>query len=103
MDWCAAAHELSLFTDQPTKRRRVPVRLPTCVVLDIEGTIAPIEFVTQTLFPYAKVNARSFLESTYDSPETQEAIKMLTHQADQVCRSLLSTLCILTCGLPVLG
>lgn len=60
------------------------LRLPTCVVLDIEGTVAPITFVTQTLFPYAKAHVRSFLESTYDSYETQEAIKMLAQQAGQV-------------------
>lgn len=70
--------------EQPIKRRRMALRSPTCVVLDIEGTIAPITFVTQTLFPYAKTHVRSFLESTYESCATQEAIKLLAQQASQV-------------------
>ena len=33
-------------------------RLPTAVVLDIEGTIASISFVTDVLFPYARQRLR---------------------------------------------
>ena len=33
-------------------------RLPTAVVLDIEGTIAAISFVTDVLFPYARQRLR---------------------------------------------
>lgn len=70
---------------------RVAPRLPTCVVLDIEGTVAPITFVKQILFPYAKSHVRSFLESTYDSPETKEVIQKLAEQAEKVC---LGSLCM---------
>ena len=33
---------------------RYGTKLPTCVVLDIEGTVAPISFVADVMFPYAK-------------------------------------------------
>lgn len=77
----------------PTKRRRVTSRIPKCVVLDIEGTVTPITFVTDTLFPYVKSHVRSFLEATFDSAETQEAIKMLASQADQVCMKIMELTC----------
>lgn len=37
------------------------------------------------LFPYAKAHARSFLESTYDSPATAADIALLRTQAQEVC------------------
>lgn len=65
-----------------------PVRKqPSAIVLDIEGTVAPIDFVTQTLFPYAKAHVQEYLESTFDSAETQSAIHALRLQARAV-RSL---------------
>eukprot|EP00892_Ulva_mutabilis_P005540 jgi/Ulvmu1/3358/UM156_0015.1 len=73
----------AISTDRPCKRLRTASQLPSCVVLDIEGTLVPITFVSEILFPYAKAHARSFLETTYDCPETQEAINMLTEQATQ--------------------
>ena len=36
-------------------------RLPTAVVLDIEGTIASISYVTEVLFPYARARLRCVL------------------------------------------
>lgn len=56
-------------------------RLPTAVVLDIEGTIAAISFVTDVLFPYARQRLRSHLEATYDSEETQADLQLLRQQA----------------------
>src|SRR5262249_31988304 len=32
------------------------------ILLDVEGTTTPIEFVTETLFPYARTHLRAFLE-----------------------------------------
>ena len=52
-------------------------QLPAAVVLDIEGTVAPISFVTQTLFPYARSRVAVHLSATYDTPETQEDIDLL--------------------------
>jgi enolase-phosphatase E1 len=36
---------------------------PQVILLDIEGTTTPIDFVFQTLFPYARQHARDFLEA----------------------------------------
>lgn len=38
-------------------------RLPTAVVLDIEGTIAAISYVTDVLFPYARQRLRWGLDA----------------------------------------
>ena len=46
-------------------------------MLDIEGTVAPISFVTQTLFPYARSRTSAHLSATYDTPETQEDLDLL--------------------------
>lgn len=54
-----------------------------CVVLDIEGTTTPISFVTDVLFPYARDNVGRHLEATYDSPETQDDIKLLRAQVEE--------------------
>ncbi|GLC57171.1 hypothetical protein PLESTB_001194900 [Pleodorina starrii] len=55
--------------------------LPTCVVLDIEGTVAPISFVADVMFPYAKRHCRAFLDSAFDSPEMQADIQLIREQA----------------------
>ncbi|PSC73334.1 putative bifunctional methylthioribulose-1-phosphate dehydratase enolase-phosphatase E1 [Micractinium conductrix] len=57
-------------------------RLPTAVVLDIEGTIASISYVTDVLFPYARERLRSHLQATYDSADTQEDLALLRQQAE---------------------
>ncbi|KAF7836713.1 putative bifunctional methylthioribulose-1-phosphate dehydratase/enolase-phosphatase E1 1 [Senna tora] len=53
---------------------------PRCVVLDIEGTTTPISFVTDVLFPYARDNVGRHLSATFDTPETQNDIKLLRSQ-----------------------
>lgn len=50
---------------------------PSAIVLDIEGTIAPISFVTEKLFPYARAHLGDYLQSTFDTPETQADIALL--------------------------
>ncbi len=57
------------------KQRRTPK--PLAIVLDIEGTVAPISYVADTLFPYAAQHLESHLQSTYDTPPTQRAIEAL--------------------------
>lgn len=55
------------------------------VVLDIEGTTAPITFVTQTLFPYAAARMETFLglhdATTYASATVQAHLAALRTQA----------------------
>ncbi|KAK9688892.1 hypothetical protein RND81_09G019200 [Saponaria officinalis] len=54
-----------------------------CIVLDIEGTTTPISFVTDILFPYARDNVGRHLSSTYETPETQDDIKLLRAQVQE--------------------
>ena len=42
---------------------------PQAILLDIEGTTTPIDFVTQTLFPYARAQLATFLASHRNTPE----------------------------------
>ncbi|KAK9825411.1 hypothetical protein WJX81_002858 [Elliptochloris bilobata] len=54
---------------------------PTAIVLDIEGTVAPISFVVETLFPYARARLASHLADTYSAPDTQAAIALFRQLA----------------------
>ncbi|CAO3672615.1 unnamed protein product [Rhizopus microsporus] len=53
------------------------------VVLDIEGTITPITFVHETLFPYVTSGLKAFLDCVWDSPELKDQIELLRKQAKQ--------------------
>lgn len=68
---------------RPLKRPRSggSASLPSHVVLDIEGTVAPISFVADILFPYAQARLKSHLEENFDSAETQSDLDLLRHQA----------------------
>ena len=52
------------------------------ILLDIEGTTTPIEFVYQTLFPYAGRKLESFLREHAQNPEIQSLIQGLRAQHD---------------------
>lgn len=47
------------------------------IVLDIEGTITPISFVKDKLFPYVTENIESYMNTKYDEKETQADIEAL--------------------------
>ena len=47
------------------------------VLLDIEGTTTPIDFVYKTLFPYARRNVESFLAERFAEPEMREIVRDL--------------------------
>jgi enolase-phosphatase E1 len=55
------------------------------ILLDVEGTTTPIEFVYQTLFPYADRKLESFLREHAQDPEIQALIGDLRaqHKADE--------------------
>ena len=55
-------------------------RQPKAIVLDIEGTVAPISFVTETLFPYAHARVTQHLTQTFESEETQSDLNLLRQQ-----------------------
>lgn len=51
-----------------------------CLLLTVEGTVTPMSFVTDILFPYAHDNVRKHLAMTYDTEETQHDIDLLRSQ-----------------------
>ena len=55
------------------------------IVLDIEGTTTPVEFVYKTLFPYANRKLKSFLREHIREPEVESLIQQLysQHQDDE--------------------
>lgn len=55
------------------------------VLLDIEGTITPISFVHDILFPFARAHVREFLIQHSTAPEVQEDIAALfrEHSLDE--------------------
>ena len=54
------------------------------VLLDIEGTTTPIEFVHKTLFSYARERVRGFLQASAEDPAVNAALDGLRdeHRAD---------------------
>jgi len=46
------------------------------ILLDIEGTTTPVDFVYKTLFPYASRKVESFLRERVQDPEIQSLIKI---------------------------
>ena len=50
------------------------------ILLDIEGTTTPVDFVTKTLFPYASRKLVAFLHEHFHEPEIQSLVKDLHAQ-----------------------
>jgi enolase-phosphatase E1 len=50
------------------------------ILLDVEGTTAPINFVYQILFPYARKHVRNFLAAHFSSEEVQSDIARLREE-----------------------
>jgi enolase-phosphatase E1 len=67
-----------------------PISKPIAVLLlDIEGTTTPIDFVFQVLFPYARARVKDFLEAHMSLPSVQSDIAGLIEQnADDARRGL---------------
>lgn len=53
---------------------RLPELAIRAIVTDIEGTTSSIDFVHQTLFPYAKKHLRAYLKAHADRTEIQQLI-----------------------------
>lgn len=51
---------------------------PRAVLLDIEGTVAPISFVYEKLFPYARIHGPSFIRQFWKSGPMETAREQLT-------------------------
>ena len=52
----------------------------TAVLLDIEGTTTPIDFVYKVLFPYARAHVKDYLEAHLKSKELQPDIASLLEE-----------------------
>ena len=52
------------------------------ILLDIEGTVTPISFVHDVLFPYARAHVESFLVSHSNQPEVQTDIRKLREEQE---------------------
>ena len=64
------------------------------ILLDIEGTTCPVDFVAKTLFPYAQVHLSQTLEKEKDEPRIttiiQEAIDEWHQDSDPTCQQMLA-------------
>jgi methionine salvage enolase-phosphatase E1 len=67
-------------------------KTPGFVVLDIEGTVTPIDFATKTLFPHARMHTAAFLKEAFDNKASQSIFHELRLQAEKV-RHCLCELC----------
>jgi enolase-phosphatase E1 len=57
---------------------------PKVVLLDIEGTTTPIDFVTQVLFPFARERMGSLLAVQWSDPAIREDVAQLRGEASGV-------------------
>lgn len=53
------------------------------ILLDIEGTVSPLAFVHDVMFPYARKNVAAFLAAHFDDAATQRALDQMAHDAGQ--------------------
>ena len=65
-------------SERPTKRHKgASSEAPQAVVLDIEGTVAPISFVYEVMFPYAKKQLTAYLQNHWESHELEAELQQL--------------------------
>ncbi|MCB1124054.1 MAG: acireductone synthase [Verrucomicrobiae bacterium] len=57
------------------------------ILLDIEGTTTPIDFVYQTLFPFARERMESFVEVNFSTTEMAKAVDQLKEDYDHETES----------------
>ena len=70
------------------KRRKLTIpATPAAVVLDIEGTLAPLTLTKDVLFPYARAHLESHLSATWSTVETQTDVDKLAKEVR--CTALL--------------
>ena len=60
------------------------------ILLDIEGTTTPVSFVYEVLFPYARANAKRFLECHLSLPEVSEDVLRLRNEHTEDVRNELN-------------
>lgn len=69
--------------EQPSKKHKGQAQdAPQVVVLDIEGTVVPISFVYDVMFPYAQKKLQSYLEKNWDTAEMRSEVQQLQAEAE---------------------
>jgi enolase-phosphatase E1 len=51
------------------------------ILLDIEGTVSPLAYVHEVMFPFARANVRTFLEEHWLRPDVRAALKQMAADA----------------------
>lgn len=59
------------------------VRLPACIVLDIEGTTTSLRFIKDVLFPYIKSRLAKYLRERWHSEEVIATLARLIRQEER--------------------
>ena len=79
LSWCSLPQQaMTVPADgHAPKRRKLAAKASKMVVLDIEGTLAPLTLTKDLLFPYARAHLDQHLRTTYHSRETQADIQQL--------------------------
>ena len=62
------------------------VRLPACIVLDIEGTTTSLRFIKDVLFPYIKRTLAKYLRERWQSDEVIATMARLIRQEERDIR-----------------
>jgi enolase-phosphatase E1 len=57
----------------------------TVILLDIEGTTTPVDFVYHVLFPFARDHVREFIEENLEAVQTDVEQLRAEHEADRKC------------------
>ncbi|HEX8090717.1 MAG TPA: acireductone synthase, partial [Blastocatellia bacterium] len=60
----------------------LPKTPATAILLDIEGTTTPIDFVYEVLFPYAREHVKDFLETHLSSEDVRSDIAALCEERE---------------------
>ena len=76
-----ASNGVAASASGPPAKRPKAGPVPKAVVLDIEGTVAPISFVADVLFPYARARLASHLTAGYGTPAVDAHLAALRAQA----------------------
>lgn len=60
----------------------------SAVVLDVAGTTTSIEFVKDTLFPFADKNCEEYLKDNFDNEDVKKALKLLKEDLPDVAAAV---------------
>jgi enolase-phosphatase E1 len=73
----------------PTGKNLPDIR---CMLLDIEGTVAPISFVHEVLFPYAAAHLEEFLRHHWGDPDVAAARRLVDPASSEFTEQSLASL-----------